>query len=188
MSKLTESPKVENEPSEFDHERFSSVMDSCDRYLSILEKGLATSLNLAEIADNMKKWELHQLADAQRTLQAMDERTKALKAYFYKAFDFVRTGALVEKLDELGIEGSVKVEDVGRVNQLADLHVSVPAASKAKFFDWLDDNGLGDLIQPAVNSSSLKASMKRRLQAGDEMPPEELLIIKPFTKCSITKG
>jgi hypothetical protein len=57
---------------------------------------------------------------------------------------------------------------------------------KAEFFDWLRDNGRGDLLQENINPSTLKATVKGLVKNGEEIP-EDLLNVSPFTRASITK-
>lgn len=80
----------------------------------------------------------------------------------------------------------LKIDGVGRCNLQSDMQVSVKAGSKDEAWTFLRDTGRGDLIQPQVNASSLKASCKKALLAGEPFP-EELFNINPITRAVITK-
>jgi len=67
------------------------------------------------------------------------------------------------------------------------MHVSIKEGSNELFYTWLRDNGRGDLIQPNINPSTLKATVKNMVREG-EVVPEELLNVSPFTRASITKS
>ncbi|HLO98678.1 MAG TPA: hypothetical protein VK171_08795 [Fimbriimonas sp.] len=112
----------------------------------------------------------------------LEEKLKTLN----KEFDFLRITKIPAKMEDDGVD-RISVSGVGRVSLTADLHVSVKADQKEAFYQWLDDNGRGDLVQPTVNSSTLKAAVKNMLKSGEE-PPVELLNISPFTRASITKA
>jgi hypothetical protein len=49
-------------------------------------------------------------------------------------------------------------------------------------FDWLRDQGYGDVIKPAVHPSTLKATIKSILEEGGEIIPEIFLIEKQTLK------
>ena len=81
----------------------------------------------------------------------------------------------------------MKVEGVGRVGLTSDLYASIAPDQKGAAYEWLSDNGHGDVVQPTVNSSTLKALMKSIIKSGKEIP-SELFKVTPFTRASITKS
>lgn len=101
-------------------------------------------------------------------------------------YDVIRFEAIPEKMDGDGIT-SVRYEGIGRVGLTGDMLVSVKGGAKEALYAWLKDNGLGDLVQPSINSSTLKAFVKRRIK--DAKPyPEGFLNVTPITRASITKA
>jgi len=58
---------------------------------------------------------------------------------------------------------------------------------KAKGHDWLIDIGLGDLIQPSVNSRTLTAEVKRLEAEGAEIP-DGMLNERTVRRIGDTKG
>ena len=114
--------------------------------------------------------------------EALEEELKDLN----KHFDFLRITKIPQMMEDSGVK-NINVEGVGRVSLTADMHVSVKAEMKEAFYLWLRDNGREDLIQPTVNSSTLKATVKNMVKKGEEIP-DDLLNVSPFTRASITKS
>jgi hypothetical protein len=81
---------------------------------------------------------------------------------------------------------TVTFKGVGRVALHPDLLISVKAGMKNKLCAWLRKNRLGDLIQGTVNSSTLRAWAKERMQKGKDVP-RALLNVTPITRASITR-
>lgn len=127
---------------------------------------------------------LHELADMMKMMREAKDKAEAELSGINAAYDVLRYEAIPNKMDEEGIE-RISFEGIGRVGLTADMFVSTK--DKAGLFQWLHDNGLQDLIQPAVNASTLKAFVKGRMKAGKEVP-SEYLNITPVTRASITKA
>ena len=128
--------------------------------------------------------DLHDLALNMKDLRAikddLEDRLKTVNA----TYDLLRIELIPAAMENEGVE-RVTYEGIGRVNLTGDLYVQVQ--NKPGLMDWLSDEGMGDLIQPTVNSSTLKAFIKRRIAAGQEIP-EEFVKVSPFTRASITKS
>lgn len=121
------------------------------------------------------------MATLQKSKESLEDSLKAIN----KEFDFLRITKIPGKMEDEGID-RITVSGIGRVSLTADMHVSVKAEKKAEFFDWLRDNGRGDLLQENINPSTLKATVKGLVKNGEELP-EHLLNVSPFTRASITK-
>lgn len=135
------------------------------------------------VYDGMSLIEL--IKEMRRIQTEKDEVESDLKQY-NKHFDFLRITKIPQVMEDEGIK-NMNVEGVGRVSLTADMHVSVKAEMKEAFYLWLRDNGREDLIQPTVNSSTLKATVKNMVKKGEEIP-DDLLNVSPFTRASITKS
>jgi hypothetical protein len=142
--------------------------------------------------DRMVKWrekykglklkELVILMDgAQRRKEQLEDQLKDINA----EFDVLRFELVPGALEDAGVE-NVRYEGIGRVSTTADLRLSLLKADQPTFFSWLKKNKLDDLIQPTVNSSTLKAWVKGRIKAGKEVP--DVIAVTPITRASITKG
>lgn len=73
-----------------------------------------------------------------------------------------------------------------RVTRTVNLLCGIIPDQKEAAWDWLRENGLGDLIKPTVNSSSLNAAAKEQIENGKELP-EELFRTHSKDGTSITK-
>lgn len=135
------------------------------------------------VYDKMTLIEL--IKEMRRIQNEKDEVESDLKQY-NKHFDFLRITKIPQVMEDEGIK-NMNVEGVGRVSLTADMHVSVKEGLKEAFYLWLRDNGREDLIQPTVNSSTLKATVKTMVKNGEEIP-DDLLNVSPFTRASITKS
>jgi len=120
--------------------------------------------------------------EVQRRKETLEEHLKDVN----KEFDFLRITKIPEQMQDEGIE-RLSVAGIGRVSLTADMHVSVKAGEKERFFEWLRDNGRSDLIQENINPSTLKAAVKKMFANGEDVP-DALLNVSPFTRASITKG
>lgn len=99
---------------------------------------------------------------------------------------FLGEVAIPEKFAEDGVK-NMNVDGIGRINLRADIYASVKAGQKDAAYTWLGDIGAGDLIQPSVNSSTMKAFLKNRLKLAEDIP-EDLFNVTPYTLAVITKG
>lgn len=76
--------------------------------------------------------------------------------------------------------------DKFRVTRTVNIMASIFPEKKEEAFEWLRENGLGDLIKPTVNSSSLNSAAKEQIENGRELP-EELFRTHTKDGTSITK-
>lgn len=116
------------------------------------------------------------------------ERDEAEAVYKESAaeHDYLAKIAIPEHFQDEGIK-NMNVEGLGRVSLRSDIYASVKAGMKAAMQQWLNDRGNGDLIQPAVPPSTLKAFLKGLIKAGEEYP-EELFNVTPYQTATITKA
>lgn len=128
---------------------------------------------------------LNELIHAMSTLQNRKEALEAQLKLINKEYDFLRITKVPAKMEEDGVD-RISIAGIGRVSLTADMHVSIKADHKEQFFEWLRDNGRGDLLQENVNPSTLKAAVKGMFKAGEEVP-EDLLNVSPFTRAAITR-
>lgn len=126
------------------------------------------------------------LATKLREVKALLDAAEAEAKTHRGLKDFIEKIALVEAMENQNLS-NFKVPGVGRVNLRGDLYVSVKAGQKEGAYSWLEDNGRGDLIQPTVNASTLKASVKAAMERGEEFPAE-LFNITPYTAAVLTRA
>lgn len=138
-----------------------------------------------------------------RTLSHVEARLEeqiALCKDLQAEYDVLRIEVLPDLFDQKGVENLTLdglsrwdedkrqvVTISGRIGLTGDMFVSVTPGAKDKLFAWLKKRKLGDLIQPGVNSSTLRAFVKNRTKEGKDVPPEGILNVTPYTRASITK-
>lgn len=132
--------------------------------------------------DNMSLVDLvHAMSTLQNRKETVEEQLKLIN----KEFDFLRITKVPATMEDDGVD-RIQVTGVGRVSLTADMHVSVKADKKPEFFEWLRDNGRGDLLQENINPSTLKAAVKGMVRGGEALP-DGMLNVSPFTRASITR-
>lgn len=139
-------------------------------------------------AELEQRWKSTTLVDLGAAIRNMNEAIAQLaedKTALQKEYDYLRFTLVPRVMDEQGIE-LLKIEGVGRLGLTSDINCSIKASAKEGAYEWLGDNGYGDLIQPTVNASSLKSAIKKAMADGLEVP-EALFNISPFTRASVTK-
>lgn len=122
------------------------------------------------------------LRELKTELEELEEKAKAVRGLK----EFIEKVALVEAMESAGIP-NFKVAGVGRVNLRGDLYVSIKSGMKSEAHQWLEDNGRGDLIQPQVNASTLKAAVKAAIEKGESFP-DDLFNVTPYTAAVLTKA
>lgn len=130
--------------------------------------------------------DLRALVERQAKLRDEKERLEKELSKCNGAYDVLRFELVPGKMDELNIE-NIRYEGIGRVSLTADVLVSTKPGMKDHLFNWLKKHKLGDIIQPAVNSSTLKAFIKNRIKNAKPYPTE-FLNVTPVTRASITKA
>jgi len=121
------------------------------------------------------------MSDIKNDLDTVNDHRATLN----KAYDFLRTTVIPEKMDEAG-ESTKTMDGIGRITLQADVYASIPAECKEAAYDWLNEHGHGGVVQETVNAGTLKALMKRLLREGVEVP-EELFRVTPVTRAVITR-
>jgi len=127
------------------------------------------------------------LARHMKTVRADLDDADVIKKKLQKRFDFLRLQAIPTAMEDEGLS-NFKLDGIGRIGLTSDIYASIVSGKKVDAYKWLKDNKHGDLIQPTVNASSLKAAIKQILKKGEEVLPEELFKITPFSRASITKA
>lgn len=114
-------------------------------------------------------------------LEELIEQSR-LKAYHIK--HFYQFHVLPELYRDASVE-TVRTLNGYNVAIKEDITVSIPADSKPDAYNWLQENGYGDIITSTINSSTLKATMKEILKDG-VIVPEETFKIGTFNRYSVT--
>ena len=114
------------------------------------------------------------------------ENLKAHQSAAQKRFDEIRKVKIPALMEEMGLDGT-KVTGIGRISLRQEAYASMNKERKPEAYAWLEENGHGDLIQPTVNGSTLKAFLKEQVKKG-EIIPDELFNFTPYEMATITKA
>lgn len=115
------------------------------------------------------------------------EAAEAIEKEANRVYDYMRLAAIPTRFEEDGIS-NIKVDGVGRVQLAGDLYAGIAPGQQERAFEWLRDNGRGDLVKETVNAGSLKAVIKSIMVKGEEELPEGMFKAEPFTRASIVKA
>lgn len=130
-------------------------------------------MNLAELGEFFVK--------IRTELEEADSHKKSLQ----KQFDELRLRIVPEKMENENIS-STTITGVGRLGLSTDAYAGIVSDKKAEAYQWLMDNGHGDLIVGTVNSSTIKSFLKTLYTKGEQFP-DEYFRFEPFMRASITK-
>lgn len=112
-----------------------------------------------------------------------DDQLKALK----KSIDRARSEWFPARLDAEDCKTTTSKDTGNRITRTARVFASIVSAKTEIAHQWLRDHGLGSLIKPTVNASSLSAAVKEALENGTEFP-EDVFSIHVRDSVSITRG
>lgn len=135
--------------------------------------------------EEMKAMDITELGELFANFKAALGDLKEKSAEIQKEFDILRKEILPEKMDEVGFD-NVNITDVGRISLRAEMYASIIADKKEEGYEWLRENGHGDMIKPTVNNSTFKAFCKEQMSEGVELP-DEFFSVTPYTMATLTK-
>ena len=116
--------------------------------------------------------------------QLKDKIDEAIKP-FDKLFEDVKTVRLPAVFDLAGVP-TVNLDEGYRVTVAYNTRASIKGGQKDAAFQWLRDNGLGDIVSETVNSSTLSAVAKSMVEENRELNPD-LFNVHVLPTTSVTK-
>lgn len=129
---------------------------------------------------------LNDLIRAQHYCRQEWDKYKALATRWNVLYDFLSIRVVPDRMEEEGEEGK-KLKGVGRIELRADMWTKTLDAPGLQA--WLEENGLGDLVVPGVNGSTLKATIKEQMKKKDgKVPGSDLVEVTPYTRAVIVKA
>lgn len=145
---------------------------------------------VAEVRKEMKTMSPQELAKMQNGLKVILERIEQTTKNLNTLYDIVRKDHLPQTMDDNELDLFV-IPEVGRITLQSDIYLSYPAAHKEELYDWLEENGHGELIKSNVHAGTLKAFVKDYLKKDTtqegyvELP--EFLKITPYSFSKVTR-
>jgi hypothetical protein len=128
---------------------------------------------------------LQQVAARMQELKNKLDEATDIKTSLQKEYDHVRMNVIPGILDDQGVS-TITLDDIGRISLTSDIFASIPSEFKDQAWDWLRENGHGDIIKETINAGTLKAVLKAVITKGEQLP-EGLFKVTPFSRASITK-
>jgi hypothetical protein len=144
-----------------------------------------TVAKFGEFQDFYKDYETMDLIRAMARLQEAKDNIDAELKGVNREYEYLTKVKIPEAFENDGIK-NMSLDGIGRVSLRTDIYASIKAGHKEEALRWLSDIGSESLIQPTVNSSTLKAFLKIRIRKGEDTP-EELFNITPYQQATITK-
>lgn len=151
------------------------------------DNGVDTRELTEEQRARIDAWEGCSTPDLVREFAAIRRAKEQLEEEFKKitwAHDWLRLILIVQRMEDEGIT-TITVDGIGRVSLMGDLYARIPADKRMLAYEWLRDNGHGDVITETVPASTLKAMAKEMLKKGETLP-EDYFKITPFSRAQLT--
>lgn len=129
----------------------------------------------AEVADLAEAFVL-----ARNVHEAVDEGVKLFSKQIQAMSNITIPEALMDaKLTNFTTASGYRVS--------VSTRMSASFIDKEKGFAWLQENGLGDIIVPTVNTQTLGVSLKDLFADEGIEPPDDVIKVSPMRYTSVTK-
>jgi hypothetical protein len=126
------------------------------------------------------------LAEKMVIVRTKLEASKSATAELQKEFDDIRKIQLPEAMEAAGME-STRLPNIGTISMRTDAYASIRGGQQDEAYEWMKNNGFGDLIKDFVHSSTLKAFLKEQFREGEQLP-EDIFTFSPYSYAAITKS
>ena len=140
------------------------------------EEVLDRTTNINKLADKIKE-----LQAQQEQLQIQEDAVKQKK----KDIEYLSGEVIPTMLSEMGLS-FLKLQDGSSVEVKTNYSATITQANKEKAFNWLRENGLGDIIKNEISVSfgrneDNKAADYAELAKGQGLEPVQKLKVEPMT-------
>ena len=140
------------------------------------EQVLDKTTNINKLADKIKE-----LQAQQEQLQMQEDAVKQKK----KDIEYLSGEVIPTMLSEMGLS-FLKLQDGSSVEVKTNYSATITQAKKAEAFNWLRENGLGDIIKNEISVSfgrneDNKAADYANLARGQGLEPKQKLKVEPMT-------
>ena len=140
------------------------------------EQVLDKTTNINKLADKIKE-----LQAQQEQLQIQEDAVKQKK----KDIEYLSGEVIPTMLSEMGLS-FLKLQDGSSVEVKTNYSATITQAKKAEAFNWLRENGLGDIIKNEISVSfgrneDNKAADYAELAKGQGFEPQQKLKVEPMT-------
>ena len=140
------------------------------------EQVLDKTTNINKLADKIKE-----LQAQQQQLQIQEDAVKQKK----KDIEYLSGEVIPTMLSEMGLS-FLKLQDGSSVEVKTNYSATITQANKEEAFNWLRENGLGDIIKNEISVSfgrneDNKAADYANLAKGQGFEPQQKLKVEPMT-------
>ena len=140
------------------------------------EEVLDRTTNINKLADKIKE-----LQAQQEQLQIQEDAVKQKK----KDIEYLSGEVIPTMLSEMGLS-FLKLQDGSSVEVKTNYSATITQANKEKAFNWLRENGLGDIIKNEISVSfgrneDNKAADYAELAKSQGLDPMQKLKVEPMT-------
>jgi hypothetical protein len=140
------------------------------------EEVLDKTTNINKLADKIKELQAHQ-----QQLEIQEDSIKKRK----KDIEYLSGEVIPTMLSEMGLS-FLKLQDGSSVEVKTNYSATITQANKEKAFNWLRQNGLGDIIKNEIvvsfgRSEDDKAAAYAELAKGQGHQPTQKLKVEPMT-------
>ena len=140
------------------------------------EEILDKTTNINKLADKIKEMQA-----VQKAIALDEEQIKQKK----KHLEYISGEVVPTMLSEMGLS-FLKLQDGSSVEVKTNYSATITQANKAAAFNWLRENGLGDIIKNEISVSfgrneDNKAADYAELAKGQGLEPRQKLKVEPMT-------
>lgn len=150
----------------------------------LVSLGDAPSQRGQELRARLSTYPLEDYARVLRKLKDEHEELKTKAASIWKLYETAAQQIVPALMTTAGVK-TMNVEGAGRLQ--LDNMMNVSIINKDQGYEWLREHGLGDIIVPTVNSSTLKATMKDWLKKGHALPPEDVVSVAVYQQAKVVR-
>ena len=140
------------------------------------EEVLDKTTNINKLADKIKELQAHQ-----QQLEVQEDAIKQKK----KDIEHLSGEVIPTMLSEMGLS-FLKLQDGSSIEVKTNYSATITQANKEAAFNWLRENGLGDIIKNEISVSfgrneDNKAADYAELAKGQGLEPQQKLKVEPMT-------
>ena len=140
------------------------------------EEVLDKTTNINKLADKIKELQAHQ-----KQLEVQEDLIKQKK----KDIELLSGEVIPTMLSEMGLS-YLKLQDGSSIEVKTNYSATITQANKEAAFNWLRENGLGDIIKNEISVSfgrneDNKAADYAELAKGQGLEPQQKLKVEPMT-------
>ena len=140
------------------------------------QNAMSKTENIQSLADQVEK-----LESLQSRLQLQEDNMKSTK----KEIEKISGDIIPTMMSEMGL-AELKLQDGSHLKVSTSYRATITEANKEEAFNWLRNNGLGDIIKNEISVSfgrgeDNKAAHYAELAKGQGLDPTQKLKVEPMT-------